>query len=97
MLTTRIVVITVEGKTRIPWTQARKRCHFRELPTERLPRYFHRQNKYYFRRNDSTEIVSRLMVLTSTEITLTSHEIILFIHIIIFLLLINLRKFKKKL
>jgi hypothetical protein len=28
--TNRIVVITVEGKTRIPWTQARKRRHFRE-------------------------------------------------------------------
>jgi hypothetical protein len=50
VLTTRIVIITVEGKTLIPWTQARKRHYFRELPTERLPRYFHRQNKYYFLR-----------------------------------------------
>jgi hypothetical protein len=49
-LTTRIIVITVEGKTLVLWTQARKRRHFRELPTEKLPRYFHRQNKYYFRR-----------------------------------------------
>jgi hypothetical protein len=50
MNTTRFVVIILEGKTLVPWTQTRKRRHFRELPTERLPQYFHRQNKYYFRR-----------------------------------------------
>jgi hypothetical protein len=49
-ITTRIVVIIVKGKTLVPWTQARKKRHFRKLPTERLSRYFHRQNKYYFRR-----------------------------------------------